>query len=171
MDIDTHVDPHAPADAGAHAAPPPDNNLLVTDGTYSDGDLDLIAELREMIYRHDAIRGSRAEVDADVRDGHVMLRGWVQSPMVAVEIEQAVAEWPGVTGFTDRLYDDGSLTRQVAEALATDPRTRAIPPGYEVTVIFGHVTLVARLSAEEAAAATAVAEAITGVRTVRIKTY
>ena len=57
----------------------------------TDQDLDLHAEVRQVLNNHDIVRGSRAEVDVEVADGHVTLRGAVQSPMAAVEVERAVA--------------------------------------------------------------------------------
>lgn len=137
----------------------------------ADTALDLEAEVREAIHSLDILRGTRAEVNIAVSGGHVTLHGVVQSPMAAVEAERAAADVPGVTEVTNELVDDGSLTRQVAEVLARDPRTRGIPPGYEVTSIFGHLTLIGRFTAAEANAVLAVTQAVPGVRTVNLKTY
>lgn len=139
--------------------------------TTADRDLDLDAALTEMLYQMDGLAGTRAEVQVEVADGHVTLRGNVQSPMVAVEVERAVAGLPGVTGVTNWLADDGTLSRAVAEALATDPRTSAIPPGNEVTVVFGHVTVIGRFTDDEARHVMAVAQGAAGVRSVNVKTY
>jgi osmotically-inducible protein OsmY len=91
--------------------------------------------------------------------------------MMAADVERAAAEVPGVTQVTNLLVDDGTLSRQIAEALATDPRTQAIPPGYEVNPIFGHVFLVGRFTPDEARAVMAVAQSLPGVRSVNVKTY
>jgi hypothetical protein len=91
--------------------------------------------------------------------------------MVAVEVERAAAGLPGVMGVTNLVADDGTLSRAVAEALATDPRTRDIPPGNEVTVVFGHVTVIGRLTNEEARNVMAVAQGTAGVRSVNVKAY
>jgi osmotically-inducible protein OsmY len=136
-----------------------------------DRDLDLHAAVHEVLNGLDGVRGTRAVIEVEVVNGHVTLRGAVQSPMAAVEIERAVAEVPGLAGLTSLLVDDGTLSRDVAEALATDARTQAIPPGFEVTSLFGHVTLVGRFTDDEARAAMAVTQAVPGVRGVNVKTY
>jgi osmotically-inducible protein OsmY len=137
----------------------------------TDQDLDLHAAVHDVLNSLDLVRGTRAEIDVAVANGHVTLRGVVQSPMVVVEVERAVAEVPGVAGLTNLLVDDGTLSRNVAEALATDPRTQSIPPGYEVTSVFGHVTLVGRFTNDEARAVMAVTQAVPGVHAVNVKTY
>jgi osmotically-inducible protein OsmY len=137
----------------------------------TDQDLDLHAAVHDVLNSLDLVRGTRAEIDVAVSNGHVTLRGVVQSPMVVVEVERAVAEVPGVAGLTNLLVDDGTLSRNVAEALATDPRTQSIPPGYEVTSVFGHVTLVGRFTNDEARAVMAVTQAVPGVHAVNVKTY
>jgi osmotically-inducible protein OsmY len=136
-----------------------------------DQDLDLRTAVEDVLNRLDIVRSSRVEVYVEVANGHVTLSGVVQSPMVSVEVERAVAEVPGVTQVTNLLVDDGTLSRQVAEALATDSRTQAIPPGYEVTVLFGHVTLVGRFTPDEARAVMSVTQSVPGVRAVNVKTY
>ena len=142
-----------------------------TNTVSTDSDLDLLTAIHDLLNQLPTVRGSRARVVPEVAGGHVTLRGNVQSPMVAVEVERAVAEVPGVTGLDNLLADDGTLMRDVAEALATDERTRAIPPGYEVTTVFGQVTLVGRFTDTEAAAVMAVTQAVPGVRGVNVKTY
>ena len=136
-----------------------------------DHDLDLRTALYDVLNRLDVVRSSRAEVDVEVVNGHVTLRGVVQSPMMAVEVERAIAEVPGVASLTSLLVDDGTLSRQVAEALSSDPRTQAIPPGYEVTSLFGRVTLIGRFTLDESRAVMAVTQAVPGVRAVNVKTY
>jgi osmotically-inducible protein OsmY len=137
----------------------------------TDVDVDLGAAVREALDALDFVRASRAEVAVKVENAHITLAGYVQSPMALVEAERAAESVPGVAGVTNLLIDDGSLARQVAEALATDARTRAIAPGYEVTVVFGYLTLIGRFTDEDARAAQAVAEAVPGVRRVTLKTY
>jgi osmotically-inducible protein OsmY len=139
--------------------------------TSADHDLDVFTAIHDMLNQMPLVRSTRAQVNVAVSGGQVTLRGTVQSPMVAVEVERAVADVPGVTGVDNQLVDDGTLMRQVAEALATDERTRAIPPGYEVTVVFAQVTLIGRFTDAEAQAVMAVAQAVPGVRGVNVKTY
>lgn len=137
----------------------------------TDVNVDLEAEVSDALDALDFVRASGAEVAVKVENGHVILTGHVQSPMAVVEAERAVEAVPGVVGVTNQLVDDARLMRQVAEALATDERTRAIAPGYEVTVVFGYLTLIGRFAGEEAGAVQAVAAAVPGVRRVTLKTY
>jgi osmotically-inducible protein OsmY len=137
----------------------------------ADRDLDLLAAIHDNLNQLDLVRASRARVAVHVAAGQVTLTGAVQSPMAAVEVERVVAEVPGVESIDNQLVDDGTLSRTVAEVLATDPRTQAIPPGYEVTVMFGQVTLIGRFTDAEAQAVMAVTQAVPGVRGVNVKTY
>ena len=84
-------------------------------------------------------------------------------------MEWAAADVPGVQGVTNMLADDGTLSRRVANALAYDPRTTAIPPGYEVTPIFGHTVLIGKFTDEQARAVEAVSLAVPDVLSVKIK--
>ena len=135
----------------------------------TNADIDLEAAVREAIDSIDGMRGSWAEINVSARDGHVTLTGYVQSPMRVVEAEREVAYVPGVVSVTSRIFDDGTLSRQVAEALALDPRTRGIPPGYQVTVVFGHVVLIGFFTNDQARAAMAVAQTVPGVRSINVK--
>lgn len=139
--------------------------------TLTDRDLDLLDAVHTALNQLDLVRSSRAQVVVQVAAGHVTLHGAVQSPMVAVEVERAVADVPGVESVHNALVDDGNLSRSVAEALATDPRTQAIPPGYEVTAVFAQITLIGRFTDTEAQAVMAVTQAVPGVRGVNVKTY
>ena len=132
-------------------------------------DLDLTERVSDAIHALDVLRGSRAHVEVKVANGHVTLEGNVQSPMAAVEVQRAAAEAPGVAGVTSRLIDDATLSRQAAEALGNDPRTAAIPPGYEVASVFGHLRLVGHFTAEQSQALVVVCQSVPGVRTVNIK--
>ena len=135
----------------------------------TDVDNDLEYEVTEAIMTLDSVRSSAAVVQVHVNGGLVTLTGYVQSPMAAVEVERAAEAVPGVTGVVNNLIDDGSLSRLVAEVLATDPATRDIPPGYEVTATFGYLRLVGWLSPEHAEAMLKVAHAIPGVRDVTVR--
>ena len=135
----------------------------------TDVDNDLEAEVSDAVMSLDAVRPSAAVVKVHVTDGWVTLSGFVQSPMAVVEVERSVEAVPGVKGVINNLIDDGSQSRLVAEVIATDPATRAIPPGYEVTVTFGYVTLIGWFTPEQSQALTAVTQTIPGVRGVNIK--
>jgi osmotically-inducible protein OsmY len=135
----------------------------------ADLDYDLEAEVRDAIMSLDSVRATHAEVDVAVKQGHVTLSGIVQSPMAAIEVERTAAEVPGVAAVTNHLLDDGTLARNIAEALARDERTRSIPPGYRVSSTFGHVRIAGYFEDEAAQAVLAVAQAVPGVREVSIR--
>lgn len=135
-----------------------------TTPTGTDVDNDLEAEVTDAIMNLDAVRPSSAVVQVHVNSGQVTLTGYVQSPMAAVEVERAAEQVPGVTSVINNLIDDGSLSRLVAEVLSTDPGTRDIPPGYEVTATFGYLRIVGWFTPEQAAAVLKVVTAIPGVR-------
>jgi osmotically-inducible protein OsmY len=135
----------------------------------TDTDLDLEAQVRDAIDQLDILNGTQARVDIAVKDAHVTIRGNVQSPMSCVEVEWAAAAVAGVQGVSNLLVDDAELSRRVATALAYDPRTGSIPPGYEVTPMFGHIGVIGKFSDEQAAAVLAVAQSVPDVRSVTIK--
>jgi len=132
--------------------------------THSSSDMDTEAEVTRAIYSLDNVRPTRSEVVISATRGQVLLTGYVPTEMIATE---AV---PGVVGVSNQLVDDTSLTRRVAEALATDSRTRAIPPGYQVTSTVGYVTVVAEgFDEAQRAETTEVCQSVTGVRGVKVK--
>ena len=132
-------------------------------------DLDIEAEVTNVILEMDALRATPAEVNVSLTNGQVTLTGIVPSRMIAAEVERVARSVPGVAGVSNRLLDDGSLTLLVARALATDPRTRLIPPGYRVMCVFGHVTLVGKLADEQMrSAAIEVCQSVSGVRSAKI---
>jgi len=137
--------------------------------TNVDLDLDLQERVTDAIYTLDVLRGTRAHVDVIVSNGQVTLQGALQSPMAAAEVARTAAEVPGVSGVHSQLVDDATLSSQVAEALGTNPRTAAIPPGYEVTSMYGRVVLVGTFTAEQAQAAELAARSVPGVRSVNVK--
>ncbi len=136
-------------------------------GTDVDNDLETV--VTEAIMGLNSVRPSAAVVQVHVQRGQVTLTGYVQSPMAAVEVERTAEAVPGVTSVVNNLIDDGSLSRLVAELLSTDPTTRDIPPGYEVTPTFGFITLIGWFTPEQEAAVTAVLSTIPAIRGVTIK--
>ncbi len=137
--------------------------------TTVNSDLDIEAEVTNAILAMDALRATPAEVNVSLTNGQVTLTGIVPSRMIAAEVERAARSVPGVAVISNQLLDDGSLTLLVARALATDPRTRSIPPGYRVICIFGHVTLVGKLADEQMRKAVIeVCQSVSGVRSAKI---
>jgi hypothetical protein len=89
--------------------------------------------------------------------------------MAAAEVERAATDVAGAAAVTSHLLDDATLSSRVAEALGRDPRTAAIPPGYDVVSVFGHMWIVGSFTPEQAQAVTAVARSVPRVLTVTIK--
>lgn len=137
--------------------------------TAVNADLDIEAKVTNAILALDALRAAPAEVNVQVTNGQITLTGIVPSRMIAAEVERVARAVPGVVGVTNQLLDDGSLTLLVARALATDPRTRAIPPGYRVRCVFGSVSLVGKFADEQMRdAAVEVAQSVSGVRSAKV---
>jgi osmotically-inducible protein OsmY len=134
----------------------------------TDLDLDLQERITAAINALDVLRGTRARVAVMVNHGQVTLTGALQSPMAAAEVARAAAEVPGVNAVVNQLVDDGSLSSLVAGALATDARTAAISPGYEVVSNYGHLKLVGYFNPDQAQAVEAVSGAVSGVRSVTV---
>jgi osmotically-inducible protein OsmY len=142
-----------------------DSNLAPAN---TDIDLDLQERVHDAIHTLDVMRGTRAHVEVIVYNGQVTLQGVVQSPMAAAEVAHAAASVFGAGTIISHLVDDATLSRQVAEALANDPRTAAIPPGYEANSVYGHVRLVGHFTADQSQALEAVGRTLPGVRTVSV---
>jgi len=136
--------------------------------TETSADLDLETAVAEVIRNLDILRPTHAEVDVAVSGGHVTLSGIVSSIFAVTEAVRAVQAVPGVTGVTSQLYDDGTITRQAAHALAVEAQTKDIPLGYQVTSLFGHLSVIGRFTPEQEAALMAVCQNIAGVRSVRV---
>jgi osmotically-inducible protein OsmY len=132
-------------------------------------DLDLEAEVTRAIQDLDILRPTHSEVNINVSRGLVTLTGLVPSIFVAREAERAVRAVRGVVDVSNQLVDDGGLTNRVAQALAVDPRTRAIPPGYRVTCFYGRVTLVGDFGDEQTHSnVVEVCKSVEGVRSVTV---
>ena len=144
-----------------------ESNLAPAD---TDLDLDLQERVNNAIHTLDVLRGSRAQVTVTVSGGQVTLSGVLQSPMAAAEVAHAAAEVAGSLPVVNHLLDDATLSSRVAEALATDPRTAAISPGYQVAAMYGHLVLIGNFSAAQAQALQAVAAGVPGARSVTVQT-
>lgn len=135
----------------------------------TDLDLDLQERVTSAIHALDVLRGSRAHVAVTVKGGQVTLAGVLQSPMAAAEVAHVAAEVAGDLPVINHLADDATLSSQVAAALSRDPRTAAIPPGYQVACTYGHLTLIGYFNASQSLALEAVARGMPGVRTVTVQ--
>ncbi len=123
-------------------------------------DLDLRDTIEQALWSLDSIRVSKPLLEVTVADGHATLSGTVASPMMREEIEAALDGLPVAIAVSD----DAAIQNAAAYALAMDPRTASIPPGYQVTSYNGHIHVKGRLTPEQAEAARAVAGAVKGVR-------
>lgn len=127
-------------------------------------DLDLRSIIEEALWSLDSIRVSKPAIEVSVANGHATVSGIVASPMMREQIEEVLSGLP----VTIAVMDDAAIQNAVAYALAMDPRTASIPPGYRVTPYNGHIHVKGKLTPEEAEAAWAVASAVKGVRGVTI---
>ena len=93
----------------------------------------------------------------------------MRSDMIAPAIEQAVRAVVGPRSVVNHLVDDSSLVRRLATALATNARTQAIPPGYQVISTFGRVRVVGTFADETRAAICQVCSDVPEVRSVEIE--
>ncbi|HLE27295.1 MAG TPA: BON domain-containing protein [Anaerolineales bacterium] len=132
-------------------------------------DMDIEADVRQAIYALDPVNS--IDADVSVMHGQVTLTGYMLSEMLVPAIEQAARKVTGARSVVNHLVDDSSLVRRVATALALDPRSRAIPPGYRVVSSLGHAMVVGNFAREAAArgAVTTVCQGVPGVRSVKIK--
>jgi osmotically-inducible protein OsmY len=88
-------------------------------------DADILADVRRAIWSEDTIRSiDLGSLSVDVRQGEVFLWGHVSTYWNSQQIEDLARQTPGVVRVNDSLVVDYTLTLQVAQALARDPRTR-----------------------------------------------
>ena len=123
-------------------------------------DLDLRNTIEEALWSLDSIRVSKPALDISVNAGRATVRGIVPSPMMREQIDEALAGLP----VTLDVLDDAAIQHAAAYALATDSRTRAIPPGYRLSSHNGHIHVKGRLSAEQTQAAVEVVGQVKGVQ-------
>jgi hypothetical protein len=134
-------------------------------------DMDIEADARQVISQLDGANSVGLDVDVSVLEGQVTLSGYMRSEMIGPGIEQAVRAVPGTRRVLNHLFDDSSLVRRLATALAVDPRTRAISPGYQVVSALGHTMVVGNFTNEAEAAVRQVCAGVAGVRSVLIRSY
>ncbi len=108
---------------------------------------DLQQALEEALWAYEPVRTASREVEARVQPGGVVeVSGYVRSRLIKDGVLNILRRHPGVNEVVDHLIADPDLELAVAMKLATDPRTRDIPPGaVAVHSHFGAVTLVGRL--------------------------
>lgn len=127
-------------------------------------DLDLRRTIEEALWSLDSIRVSKPLLEVNVSEGRGTLSGIVASPMMREQIEEVLGGLP----VTLDLLDDAAIQYAAAYALATDPHTASIPPGYRLTVHNGRVHVKGKLTAEQIGAVRDVLSGVKGGRGVTI---
>jgi len=144
----------------------------MADTAYDDGILDDDA-LREAVLTHlfhsfPALREIGQCFDAEVKDGKVILKGWVRTETIRDLGERAAVEVDGVKEVVVQLIADDELEREVALALEKDARTADDFPGIYVDSYCGEVKLWGTVShPEDIAVAAEIASSVKDVRAVR----
>lgn len=97
----------------------------------------------------------------------IMLSGGVRSRTTNEKAEEIVRQVKGVSAVENHLVVDADVEIAIAQALAADPRTKAVFPGVLVGVVFGVVYLKGQVvSAEVKKAVSEIALKVPGVRLV-----
>jgi hypothetical protein len=93
--------------------------------THHRPDLDVLADSQEALWKDPVIRTlDRDSLGLEVQEGEVYLSGHVTNAMHRRRIEDLITEVRGVSAVHNDLVADDELTTAVAQALASDPRTR-----------------------------------------------
>ncbi len=115
-------------------------------------DSTIAANVIEVLWQNEAIRTSDIEaIDVTVRDGVVILRGYICSRFNKAQAVREVRQVPGVRDVDNQLVVDPEVEVAVAQALAQDPRTGGQP--IAVYVKHGVVTLSGKLNSAAVRAA------------------
>ena len=130
-------------------------------------DIALTTAVRDALMRHTPIRVWGHNVDVDVHAGIVILSGVARSRAARETAEKLARGVRGVTSVENQIVVDNDVEVAVAQALASDPRTRAGFPGILVGVVFGVAYLKGMVgSAEIKNAATEIIGRVAGVQRV-----
>ncbi len=127
-------------------------------------DLDLREQIEEALWSVDSIRVSKPVLEVKAEGGHATVSGIVGSPMMREQIEEVLSGLP----VTISLADDAGIQYAAAYALAMDPRTSAIPPGYRLSSYNGHVYVTGKFTSEQVEAIKAVVGGVKAARAVSI---
>ena len=126
----------------------------------------LFARVRQTLWDYEPLRASHAEIVIGIRGASVRLNGRVRTTTQKILAELLTRRLAGVEDVANDLIADPEVVRQVADALATDPRTAAyvlrIDSQHGVVTLQGDVPDVATSEA-----ALAVASAVPSVALVR----
>lgn len=141
-------------------------DIVTTDG-HGAADVALARTVRDALEKYAPIRIWGHNIQIDAHAGTVTLLGIARSHTVKEIAERLVRGVKGVSAVQNKLVVDFDIEIDVAQALASDPRTRAGFPGILVGVVFGITYLKGIVaSAEIKSAATEITRRVPGVRLV-----
>jgi osmotically-inducible protein OsmY len=128
-------------------------------------DQDLAYDINAALARDHLLRATLSELEVQVKDGRVTLRGYARDESHARRAEDAARSVPGVASIENLIVSDSELRRHVARALGQDARTTGYP--YSVEAFQGIVRITGTNVPPEVQAAThEVAAGVPGVRAV-----
>lgn len=127
-------------------------------------DIDIQADVEAALWNESRVRVlDWGNIRVDVRDGEVFLHGHLASGSLFPLVTDIAASVPGVRAVNNWIVPDMDLQREVAQALASDPRTR--PHLIRVGAEHGWIHLSGQVPTPEArAAAEEVAAGVPEVR-------
>ena len=128
---------------------------------------DLMHAIEEALWSYPPVRSRDLPLDVDLlEEGRVRVSGYAPTLTIKEGVLEIVNSVSGVAEVEDRVHADPNLEIAVAQALATDDRTKHIPPGsVRLFAQLGVVVLVGRVpDQEDREAAVEVASEVDGVR-------
>ncbi len=129
-------------------------------------------ELQERVYHalnhsYPPFRELLLPIAVEVKEGEVVLTGWVRTPAMKRLATTLALEVPGVKAVHNHLIADDELERAVSAALEQESSLEEDFPGIHVDALAGAVTLWGEVSAEaDRQRAQEIAEQVDGVRKV-----
>jgi osmotically-inducible protein OsmY len=110
----------------------------ITQNTSARPDVDIKAEIDEVIVQYPPFVNDRHHVDIEVQNGAVTVKGHVRSPITRRYLMNNLPRVAGVKQLNiDALYDDESIRIQTGQA---------VPPGVYVGVEYGRVIITGKLA-------------------------
>ena len=133
----------------------------------TDSEEELTIAVWDALAQYTPVRVWNDAVQVTARGSTIVLSGGVRSRTKKEKTEEIARQVKGVSAVENHLVVDADVELAVAQALAADPRTKAVFPGVLVGVVFGVVYLKGQVaSADVKKAASEVALKVPGVRSV-----
>lgn len=101
----------------------------------------LQAKVHQALLSFDPLRVFSQAISVQVNDGRVQLSGMVRTLIMKRVAEELARKVPGVQEVQNDLLTDTELQLQVAQRLATDPRTRLLTDEVTVRSFLGTIYL------------------------------